>query len=163
MQTIEKTCLFARSKNATIILNPAPAQSLTPDILAAVDIITPNQTEAHLLSGISVTDEISANLAANKIQSYGPGVVIITMGSQGAYVCSDKESFMVPALIVDALDTTAAGDVFNGALAVGLSRDYSLKEAVSFASKAAAISVTRFGAQDSAPTAAELFDFNIKS
>ncbi|WP_407427953.1 ribokinase [Arcticibacter sp.] len=163
MQTIEKTCLFARSKNATMILNPAPAQSLTPEILAAVDIITPNQTEAHLLSGIFVTDEISANLAANKIRSYGPGVVIITMGSQGAYVCSDKESFMVPALTVDALDTTAAGDVFNGALAVGLSRDYSLKEAVSFASKAAAISVTRFGAQDSAPTAAELFDFNIKS
>ena len=159
METIRKVCLYAKSKNATVILNPAPVQVLSPELLAAVDILTPNQSEALLLSGIMVVDKESACLAAKHIQSFGPDIVIITMGAKGAYICAGTESFFVPAYEVEALDTTAAGDVFNGALAVGLSRGYPLRDAVLLATKASAISVTRAGAQASAPTSDEINEF----
>lgn len=156
LSTIEQVCLFAKEKGATIVLNPAPATTLSESILKSVDIITPNQREAEMLSGIAVTDEETAKLAAAKISSIGPKVVLITMGAQGAYLYTKDVSTFMQAYKVTAVDTTAAGDVFNGALVVGLSKGESLPEAMDLACKAAALAVTRIGAQASAPTLAEV-------
>ncbi|WP_159637046.1 ribokinase [Sphingobacterium composti Ten et al. 2007 non Yoo et al. 2007] len=159
VDTIIKVCEFAKAKGAKVILNPAPARELPPSLLANVDIITPNQTEAKLLSGITVVNEESALDAARIIHQLGPQIVIITMGAAGSFIYTGSESVLVPSYVVNATDTTAAGDVYNGALAVSLSQDKSIFEAVEYATAAAAISVTRFGAQDSAPTNEEVSRF----
>ncbi|MGN0003874.1 MAG: ribokinase [Sphingobacterium composti] len=159
VDTIIKVCEFAKAKGAKVILNPAPARELPPSLLANVDIITPNQTEAKLLSGITVVNEESALDAARIIHQLGPQIVIITMGAAGSFIYTGSESVLVPSYVVNATDTTAAGDVYNGALAVSLSQDKSIFEAVEYATAAAAISVTRFGAQDSAPTSEEVSRF----
>lgn len=159
LDTIAKVCEFAKAKKAQVILNPAPARELTRDLLSNVDIITPNQTEAKLLSGISVVNEETALEAAKIIYQQGPQVVIITMGSAGSFVYTPSKSVLVPSYTVKAKDTTAAGDVYNGALAVSLSQGKNIFESVEYATTAAAISVTRFGAQDSAPTREEVSNF----
>ncbi len=119
-------------------------------------LITPNETEASLLTGITVNDEITASRAAHVLISKGVQNVVITMGASGAFVLSGEISKMVPAKSVKALDSTAAGDVFNGAMAVAISEGKSMEEAVIFANKAAAISVTRLGAQTSVPYRKEI-------
>jgi len=116
-----------------------------------VGIITPNETEAGMLTGIAIVDESTAIQAAKKLKDKGIETVIITMGSQGALLLHDELCTMIPTAIVKAVDTTAAGDVFNGALAVALSENNSMSDAVRYACSAAAISVTRLGAQSSAP------------
>jgi len=160
LNTIEKICVHAKEKGATVILNPAPAQMLTPAILQSLDIITPNQHEAELLSGVKVVDIHSAELAAIKLRDLGPKSVIITMGKEGAFLLTSEEKRHFPAIKVKPIDTTAAGDVFNGALVAGLSQGISLVECIVFANRAAAIAVTRQGAQDSAPTLQEMEIFN---
>ena len=134
-----------------VILNPAPAHPLPADLLHHLYLITPNETEAEMITGVKITDDISAVEAARVLSGMGVQHVIITLGSKGALICSDGEAEIVPALKVEAVDTTAAGDVFNGALTVALSEGRNLKESVRFACKASAISVTRVGAQSSAP------------
>ena len=119
-------------------------------------LITPNETEAETLTGVKITDISSAERAADVLRKSGVKNVIITMGETGAYVSSDKFTGLVPGFKVIPVDTTAAGDVFNGALAVALAQDISLMNAVIFANKAAAISVTRMGAQLSAPYLTEI-------
>ena len=130
---------------------PAPAHPLPADLLHHLYLITPNETEAEMITGVKITDDISAVEAARVLSGMGVQHVIITLGSKGALICSDGEAEIVPALKVEAVDTTAAGDVFNGALTVALSEGRNLKESVRFACKASAISVTRVGAQSSAP------------
>ena len=147
---------LARKENVKVVLNPAPAQRLTDDILGSLYIITPNETEAELLTGIKVTNEATANLAANVLMKKGVEIVIITMGAEGAYVLSSEENRIVPCPTVLAVDTTAAGDTFNGALVVGLSEGMSLINAIEFANKAAAFSVTKVGAQSSTPSKKDL-------
>ncbi|MCX6255183.1 MAG: PfkB family carbohydrate kinase, partial [Bacteroidia bacterium] len=132
-------------------LNPAPARLLSDDLLNCLYLITPNETEAEYLTGIKVHDVATAEKAASKLRRKGVQNVIITMGASGAYILSGSISKMVPVIPVKATDTTAAGDVFNGALAVAISEGKDIVDAVSFANKAASISVTRMGAQASAP------------
>lgn len=151
LKTVEFAAKMAYSRGNRVILNPAPACMLTDDLLACLYLITPNETEAELLTGIKVHDIVSAEKSARKLQSKGVKNVIITMGALGAYVLSGSTSKMVPVKPVKAVDSTAAGDVFNGALVVALSEGKGLEEAVMFANKAASLSVTRMGAQASAP------------
>jgi len=143
-----------------VILNPAPAQPLGDELLRHVTILTPNESEAELLTGIRVTDPPSAGEAAGVLQRKGIETVIVTLGAAGALVAGPHFSGLVPAFLVDPVDTTAAGDVFNGALAVALSEDESLETAVHFASAAAALSVTKLGAQPSAPTRRQIMGFS---
>ncbi len=126
------------------------------DLLDALYIITPNQSEAELLTGIEVNNETSARKAAALLQSQGAQSVIITMGAKGAFVLAENYQGLIPASEVNAIDTTAAGDTFNGALAVALCDGIDLPKAVEFANKAAAFSVTKMGAQGSAPYLTDL-------
>lgn len=151
METVCFVADIAGQKGKRVILNPAPAQPLPTDLLRHLYLITPNETEAEMITGVKITDEPSAGEAARILSEMGVQHIIITLGAKGALIYSEGKAEMVPALKVKAVDTTAAGDVFNGALTVALSEGRNLKEAVRFACKASAISVTRVGAQSSAP------------
>lgn len=154
--TVEYAIKKCSGKGARVILNPAPASLLDDAVFPYISIITPNETEAELLTGIKVIDVQSAEDAAKALQGKGVENVIITLGSKGALVYADAVKTLVPAPVVVAVDTTAAGDVFNGALAVALSEGSSLAKAAEFACKVASIAVTRMGAQASAPGRGEL-------
>ncbi|HBB93541.1 MAG TPA: ribokinase [Bacteroidales bacterium] len=156
METVEQAILKAHDLGKKIILNPAPAQSIRPEILNRIFLLTPNETEAAILTGCAVTDLESAGIAAENLIRNGVKNVIITMGSSGAFFKNDTDEYLIPAFPVMPVDTTAAGDVFNGAIAVALAEGKNWPEAIRFANRAAAISVTRMGAQSSAPTAGEL-------
>jgi ribokinase len=143
-------------KGARVILNPAPAHLLADEVFSFVDIITPNETEAELLTGIKITDLTSAAAAAAILLDKGVNHVVITLGPKGAYIHDRSLQKMIASPVVDAVDTTAAGDIFNGALAVALLETENLESAVDFACRAAAVSVTRMGAQSSAPGRHEL-------
>ena len=156
METVEYVAEIAYRKHKKVILNPAPAHPLSPSLLKHLYMITPNETEAEMISGVKITDRESAVKAARILSEMGVENVIITLGSKGALVYGAEEADFVPALKVEAVDTTAAGDVFNGALTVALSEGRSQLEAVRFACKASAISVTRVGAQSSVPYRSEV-------
>ncbi|MEA5427992.1 ribokinase [Arcicella lustrica] len=156
LETVEYVVNKFHQTEATIILNPAPATPLKEEILKYLTVITPNETEAEILTGISVVNEDGLRKAANILREKGVKNVVITRGSKGAYILSDEFEGMVASVKVEAVDTTAAGDCFNGALAVGLFEKMSLKEAVQFACKAAAASVKKMGAQSSIPYRKEL-------
>jgi ribokinase len=151
MKTVEYCARESSKCGMKIILNPAPAQPLSDELLRNVNLLTPNETEAEALTGIAINNEDTAIKAADMIRSRGVKNVIITMGEKGAYVRSAKFTGMVPGIKVKAIDTTGAGDVFNGALAVALAEGMSYKDAVHFATKAASISVMRLGAQAATP------------
>jgi ribokinase len=151
MMTVEYAALTAAEHGIKVILNPAPAAKLHDYLLRHIWLITPDEGEAEMITGIKVKDEFSADNAARYFQKKGVKNVIITMGAAGAYVRTESFSEMVPGIKVEAIDTTAAGDVFNGALAVAIAEEQDMGKAVKFANKAAAISVTRLGAQASAP------------
>ncbi|MGD0536603.1 MAG: ribokinase [Verrucomicrobiota bacterium] len=156
LETVQAAAEIAAKAGVRVILNPAPARPLPDSLLKLVSILTPNETEAELLTGIKVTDDTSAAQAADKLLAKGVQAVILTLGARGAFVATKESKQLVPGFKVKAVDTTAAGDVFNGALAVALSEGRSLLEAARFASAAAAISVTRLGAQPSAPMRKEI-------
>lgn len=156
METVNYVVRFASSKGVRVILNPAPANILSAELLECVYILTPNKTEASMISGIAVTDFETARQAAQAICAKGCKNVVVTMGPLGAVLCQNGTCSEVSARMVETVDTTAAGDVFNGALAVAVSEGKPLGEAVDFACEAAAISVTRLGAQASIPYRTEL-------
>ena len=157
--TVEYIAALAADSGVTLLLNPAPACQLSDSLLQYISIITPNQKEAEMLTGVAVVDLQSAQQAAKELYNKGIEKVIITLGSEGALVLNDGKFIHVPSLTVNAVDATGAGDVFNGALAVALSEGSDFVEATSFACKAAAISVTRIGAQQSAPYRKEIESF----
>lgn len=147
---------YARNNKKQLILNPAPAATLPDEVYNDLFLITPNETETELLTGIEVTDEATAKLASAIFKTKGVQNVIITLGNKGAFVDAADFTGIVATTEVTAVDTTAAGDVFNGALIVALSEGKSWQQAVAFACKAAAISVTKMGAQTSAPMRSEI-------
>jgi ribokinase len=151
IDTVEYSAVSASEHGIKVILNPAPARELSDNLLKHTWLITPNETEAEAITGVIITDIPSVERAAELIQERGVKNVIITLGEAGAYIKSENYTGLIPGIKVKPVDTTAAGDVFNGALAVAISEGSDLKDAVVFANKAASISVTRMGAQASAP------------
>ena len=156
LETVIYAAKRAAESGNKVILNPAPAQNLPDELLRCLYLITPNETEAELLTGITVTDNDSAEKASRALINKGVQNVIITMGKSGAFLSTGAISKVIPGIQVKAIDTTAAGDVFNGAVAVSVAEGKGLEEAIVFANKAAAISVTRMGAQASAPFRKEI-------
>ena len=140
------------------VLNPAPAhKNVDPELLRNVDLITPNETEAEILTEIKVVDQITAHEAATRLQELGAKNVIITLGGKGAYFKTATEEKLVKAFKVHAIDTTAAGDTFLGALVSRLNKDFSnLEESIIYASKASSIAVQKVGAIPSIPTEAQV-------
>ncbi len=159
IETVKEAIILAHKMNIPTILNPAPAQPLSDELLQYVTMITPNITETELLTGIHVDSEQSAQKAADFLMAKGIKTVLITMGTKGSFIATQGFYTMVPSFKVKAVDTTAAGDVYNGAFAVALAKGKGLPDAVTFASAAAALSVTKLGAQPSAPYEKEIMDF----
>ncbi len=157
MEVVEYAADVAFKAGTRVILNPAPAATLSRELISKLYLITPNRTECQLLTSRQIGDERSAEAAAATLLSMGAQNVIVTLGSRGALVAESSGTHtLVAAQHVVAVDTTAAGDVFNGALCVALSEGRSLVEAAHFATKASAISVTRMGAQSSIPYRIEI-------
>lgn len=159
LETVEYVAELASKKGVKVILNPAPARALSDNLLKNLYIIVPNRSEAEILSGIKVADIESAKLAADIISAKGVDIVVITLGSQGALIKEYDTYHFVEAFPVEAVDTTAAGDTFCGSVCVGLSEGLSILDSVKMAAKAAAITVTRMGAQTSIPYRSELASF----
>jgi len=147
---------LASQHKKKFVLNPAPATQLPTELYKHLYLITPNETEAEILTGIKVEDVLSARKAADKLLGYGVQNVIITLGAAGAYFENKEREFSIKAPVAKAVDTTAAGDVFNGVLVVELTNGKNWEDAISMACKAASISVTRMGAQSSMPYFQEL-------
>ncbi len=149
---------IAREAGVKTILNPAPALEQVPEeLLKVTDMIIPNETETEILTGIKVTDEASLKAAADHLHQLGIEAVIITIGSKGAFYDVQGRNGIVPAFKVNAVDTTAAGDTFIGAMSSVLEKDFSnLEEAIKYGNKASSITVQRFGAQPSIPYKNEL-------
>jgi ribokinase len=161
LPTVLAAARAAEHAGARVILDPAPARSVPDELFGLADIITPNETEAAILADLppaSLSPD-QALVIARKLQARGARTVIVKVGEQGCLLVHPEGSQLLPAPAVKAVDTTAAGDVFNAGLAVGLSEGLDLPSACRFANAAAAISVTKLGAQTSAPTRAELNDF----
>ena len=156
LATIEAVAIMAKATNQQVIINPAPAQPLSDELLNGLFLITPNETEATLLTGVTVTNQATASKAADIFFNRGVQNVIITLGKQGDYFKNRNEQFKVAAPVVQAKDTTAAGDTFSGALTVGLTENMDWQQAIQFAVTAASISVTRLGAQASVPFRSEI-------
>ncbi|EKC6209263.1 ribokinase [Cronobacter sakazakii] len=159
VESVIAAARIAHENQTTVILNPAPARALSDDLLALVDIITPNETEAEKLTGVKVVDDDSAAQAAAVLHQKGIETVIITLGSRGVWLSVNGEGQRVPGFRVKAVDTIAAGDTFNGALMTALLEDTPMLEAIRFAHAAAAIAVTRPGAQPSVPWRDEIDAF----
>lgn len=151
IETVEYAARLAKKNNVMVVLNPAPAQYLSDNLLSNVSVLVPNRIEAEILTGIKITDWNSAKKSADILSSKGIEIVIITLGSNGVLLKEYEEYHEIPANKVTAIDTTAAGDAFCGALCVAISEGKGMVEAVRFANKCAGVSVTKMGAQDSIP------------
>ena len=160
LDTLAWALAEARRRGLVTVLNPAPVrEGIADDVWRLVDYLTPNEGEAERLSGVAVRDAGSAAAAGRALRGRGVGAVIVTLGSQGSLACTARDDIRVPAFPVEAVDTTAAGDAFNGALGAALAGRDPLPDALRFASAAAALACTRRGAQPSLPTRAEVDRF----
>ena len=152
LETVIRAAEIGAAAGCRVMLNPAPAQELPAELYPLLSIISPNETEAELLTGITIKGESSAAAAAASLHDLGVETVLITLGAAGVFLSTEASSKIAPAYVVDAVDTTAAGDVFNGNFAAALCRGLELEDAVAYAQAAAALSVQSLGAQPSAPT-----------
>lgn len=157
--TVTSAITIAHAQGVKVVLNPAPAQQLDPALLKQVDYLIVNETEASQLSGISVTSQASAQQASERLLDLGVGTVLLTMGGDGALITQTGSSEFIPAIKVDVVDTTAAGDTFVGAFAVGIANGLSVSDASREAQYTAALTVTKLGAQTSIPHRHEVLDF----
>ena len=150
-------CLKIAKENGCItILNPAPASEITKEFYSNIDYFTPNETEAEFYTGVKITSEKEAKLAAHKLISFGIKKVIITLGEKGLFYADGQDEIYLKANSVKTVDTTGAGDAFNGGLAFGLSKGKSIKECLELANKVAGISTTKLGAGDAMPYLADI-------
>ncbi len=156
LDAVERALAIASRKGVRIILNPAPAGEVPGGILKPVDILTPNEVEASIFSGVKVSTPRDAAEAARVLMGRGTKSVVVTMGSRGVYAADGTEERFMPCVEVEAVDTTGAGDAFSGALAAALAEGRGFFEAVEFANIAAALSVTRIGTAPAMPTRAEI-------
>ena len=156
VESVLRAAKIAHESGVYVILNPAPACERPTELFHYIDLMTPNRTEAQTLSGCPVTDDASLAAAVEKLRGYGVKDFVVTLGSKGSLVFKGGKAEMIPSLKVKAVDATAAGDTFCGALCVGLSEGLDLTEAARFATKASAITVQRMGAQASIPTRDEI-------
>lgn len=161
--TIKYILDIAHEKQIPIMWNFAPAREFDMEYIAKTNILAVNEVEAELLTGVKIIDHESAGTVARVLIENGTEIVILTLGSKGAYAFSNAKKHFVPAFVVDAVDTTAAGDVFCGSFAVARIEGKSLKESLKFANAAAAMCVTRIGAQPSAPGREQIEDFLSKN
>ncbi len=159
LETVIAAARLAKQHQTQVILNPAPARELPDELLGMIDMITPNETEAQRLTGIAVDNETDAARAAQALHDKGIATVIITLGSRGVWLSENGNGKRVPGFKVQAVDTIAAGDTFNGALVTALLEGKIMADAVRFAHAAAAIAVTRPGAQPSVPWREEIDAF----
>ncbi|EOE7049478.1 ribokinase [Enterobacter hormaechei] len=159
VESVLAAAKIAHENHTSVVLNPAPARVLSDELLALVDIITPNETEAEKLTGIRVENDDDAARATLALHEKGIGTVIITLGSRGVWASVNGEGRRVPGFKVKAIDTIAAGDTFNGALVTALLEGKAMDDAIRFAHAAAAIAVTRKGAQPSVPWRKEIDEF----
>ncbi|GLH26086.1 ribokinase [Enterobacter sp. 200527-13] len=159
VESVLAAAAIAHQNHTTVVLNPAPARVLSDELLVLVDIITPNETEAEKLTGVRVENDDDAARAAKVLHDKGIGTVIITLGSRGVWASVNGEGRRVPGFKVKAIDTIAAGDTFNGALVTALLEGKRMDDAIRFAHAAAAIAVTRKGAQPSVPWRKEIDEF----
>ncbi len=159
LQAVRAAVDVASASGVRVILNPAPACALESDLLRRIAFLTPNEVEAEMLTGIAVDDGQQLDAAAGVLLERGVGTVLVTLGARGVYIASPAGREVVPSFPVLPIDTTAAGDVFNGVLAAFLSKDHSLHDAVRAANAAGALCVTRPGAQGSVPTLPEITSF----
>lgn len=156
LQTVEYAVRKAFGEGVKVVLNPAPARSLPKELFRHLYMVTPNRIEAEMLTGIKIANDADVEKVAEEICAMGVKNVIITLGSKGCLIREEGVSYRIDAFKVEPVDTTAAGDTFNGALCVGLSEGMDLKQAAVMASKASSIAVTRMGAQSSIPYREEL-------
>lgn len=159
LESVLAAAQIARNSDTLTILNPAPASALPDELLALIDVITPNETEAEGLTGVAVKDDASAAQAAQVLHDKGISTVLITLGKRGVWLSENGKGQRIPGFTVKAVDTIAAGDTFNGALVTAMLEGKPLAEAIRFAHAAAAIAVTREGAQPSVPWRDEIDAF----
>lgn len=159
LETVKYALQVAKDLNKYTILNPAPAVKLDDEIIKNVDLLTPNETELEIISEIKIENEDDIIKAASKVIQKGVKELIVTLGSKGSLYINEEKSFFKSACKVEAVDTTAAGDSFTGALAVALSNNKTMDEAMDFASKVGALSVMKEGAQSSLPTLKDVDNF----
>ncbi len=156
IEAVLRAAALARAAGATVCLDPAPAALLPDALYASVDVITPNEVEAHFLTGLEIHSPAEAERAAVVLRDRGPRVAVVKMGGRGAFYLGPAGRGHVPALPVSAVDTTAAGDAFAAALGVALGEGDAVADAVAFATRVAGIKVTRMGAQLGMPTRVEV-------
>ncbi|MFB3901828.1 MAG: ribokinase [Acidobacteriota bacterium] len=156
LETVAEAARVGAESGAAVILNPAPAQTLDDRILRHVTVLTPNETETEILTGITLRDPADHGKAAAELRRRGVQTVVITLGGSGSYLYTGERGMVIPTVKIQPVDTTAAGDAFNGALAVALGEGQGLEQAVRFANLAGAFAATRLGAQPSLPRKAEL-------
>lgn len=156
VESVLRAAKIAHEAGVYVILNPAPARELPEELFKYISLMTPNRTETAFMSGQEVKDEATLETAVAKLRDYGVQDFVVTLGSEGSLVFKGGKAEKIPSLKVKAVDATAAGDTFCGALCVGLSEGLDLGEAARFATKAAAITVQRMGAQASIPTRDEI-------
>jgi ribokinase len=161
LNTVLQAAKIAKENECIFILNPAPAQQLPEELLSMIDYLTPNETELELISGISVDDDESIEKAAKELLKKGVKNVIVTIGEKGAYLINRERKEIFPAKRVNVVDSTGAGDAFNGALAYALSNGEEIAKAVQLAVSVASFSVTKMGAQGSLPTIEEINIYKI--
>ena len=155
LDTVERAVEMAKAAGCKVILNPAPGRELTSSLLSKIDFLTPNESEAAILTGLPVDSDEAARTAGQKLRDLGVGAAVMTLGKKGALLVAEDIAH-IPAKKVKAVDTVGAGDAFNGALAVALAEGRELKEAVEFAVSAGALACTRYGAQPSMPRREEI-------